>query len=109
MALGEDERRAQSSGEWPGVSCTFLRGLVGGAEWVGGGARPPVGVLLLGFGVRFGSGRVREGGSMRPADREGEDGGGGVGRGFRRGGPGGMLDALWAEFMAGNEGGGMLS
>lgn len=104
LEVGEEVRRAQSRGEWPGVSSTFWRGLRGGAVDDGGGKREVV------VGVRFGRGREREGGSSRPAAvREGEGEGGGIGRVLRRGGPRGSWEVRWAEFMAGKEGGGMLS
>jgi hypothetical protein len=48
--VGEEVRRAQSRGEWPGVRRTFLRGLAGIEVCVGGGARPED------IGFRFGMG-----------------------------------------------------
>ena len=38
-AVGCADSRAQSRGEWPGVSTTAREGFCGGAECVGGGAR----------------------------------------------------------------------
>lgn len=121
MAVGEEERRAQSKGEWPGVRRTFLRGFAGMEVCVGGGARPVDVGLRFGSGpeVRFGAGPGLGGGAMRPEDED-------CSMGFRRGGP--MLEdvggagrelrldgprvppvVLWAEFSAGKEGGGMES
>lgn len=55
--VGDWARRAQSIGEWPGVSFTCLEGLVGTEEWVGGGARVDVPGARLGTGrERFGEG-----------------------------------------------------
>lgn len=55
--VGDWARRAQSIGEWPGVSLTCLEGLVGIEEWVGGGARVEVPGARLGTGrERFGEG-----------------------------------------------------
>lgn len=119
MAVGEEVRRAQSRGEWPGVSKTFLRGFAGMEVCVGGGARPVDVGLRFGKGacVRFGAGLA--GGAMRPEEEDcgmgfkrgglmlNEDGG--VGRAFRRGGPWVPPVVLWAEIMAGKEGGGMES
>lgn len=85
-----------------------MRGLVGMAVCVGGGAREnDTGVLEEG-GLRFGSG-PREGGSMRPGFETGVVVGGGVGRAFRRGGAWGVEEVRWAELRAGKEGGGILS
>lgn len=124
LAVGEEERRAQSRGLWLGVRRTFFRGLDGMALWVGGGARELVAEEV---GERFGSGEGRaDGGGMRDV----------VGVAFRRGGPrarcaefadgkegggialcaefaagkdgGGMFEARCAEFAAGNDGGGIL-
>lgn len=53
--VGDWARRAQSIGEWPGVSLTCFEGLVGIEEWVGGGARVDV------PGARRGTGRERFG------------------------------------------------
>jgi hypothetical protein len=64
MNAGEDVRRAQSKGLWPGVRSTFLRGLVGGAVCVGGGKRPEEGVDD--GGPRFGRGEGRGGGAINP-------------------------------------------
>lgn len=124
---GDEVRRAQSSGEWPGVRRTFLRGFGGGAVWVGGGARPEAdegedededgdGGPRLGRGLvegRDGGGiklaGPRDGGAMIPP-REGAgasvgfDMEGGLGSGFSDGGL-----ARWAELRAGKEGGGRLS
>jgi len=60
---GDEETRAQSRGEWPGVRRTFLRGFVGMAEWVGGGAREEEEF----DGPRLGSGE-RVGGAMSPPE-----------------------------------------
>lgn len=55
--VGDWARRAQSIGEWPGVSFTCLEGLVGIEECVGGGARVEVPGARLGTGrERFGEG-----------------------------------------------------
>jgi hypothetical protein len=55
--VGDWARRAQSIGEWPGVSFTCLEGLVGIEEWVGGGARVDVPGARQGTGKeRFGEG-----------------------------------------------------
>lgn len=55
--VGDWARRAQSIGEWPGVRCTCLEGLVGIEECVGGGARVEVPGARLGTGrERFGEG-----------------------------------------------------
>lgn len=91
--LGEDVRRAQSSGEWPGVKRTFLRGLVGMELCVGGGAREED--MLE--GARFGRGDRMGGGVVRAGEGW---------RAGRRGGPGGPPDARWAELRAGKDGGG---
>lgn len=97
--MGEEDRRAQSRGLWPGVKSTFLRGLVGIEVCVGGGAREKEVVV----GVRFGSWiGERIGGDMRPAVPWGL----GVGRAPRRGGRLAPPEARWAEFGAGKEGGG---
>lgn len=61
FAVGEEERRAQSKGEWPGVRRTFRRGFVGMDVCVGGGAREEE---VLG-GPRLGRGD-RVGGAMSP-------------------------------------------
>lgn len=66
FALGEEARRAQSRGEWPGVRRTFLRGLEGGAECVGGSVRDEELVVVEG-GPRLGRREEREGGAIRPA------------------------------------------
>lgn len=58
LAVGEDERRAQSRGEWPGVRSTARRGLAGGVVCVGGGASPLEGGRRFGRGERE-FGRVR--------------------------------------------------
>lgn len=85
--MGEEERRAQSNGECPGVNWTFLRGFVGTAEWEGGGAREE--------GPRLGSGP--RGGAMREDWEVRETGG-------RRCGAWVPPDALCAELTAGKEG-----
>jgi hypothetical protein len=61
--LGEEVSRAQSRGEWPGVSKTFLRGLVGMEVCVGGRASEEE----LFDGERFGRGERMGGGAIRPA------------------------------------------
>ena len=95
--MGEEDRRAQSRGLWPGVKSTFLRGLVGIEVCVGGGAREKEVVV----GVRFGSWiGERIGGDMRPAVPWGL----GVGRAPRRGGRLAPPEARWAEFGAGKRG-----
>lgn len=48
--------RAQSRGEWPGVSRTLRLGFDGFDEWVGGGARPPPRSEDDGAGPRLGVG-----------------------------------------------------
>lgn len=90
-------RRAQSRGEWLGVSWTFRRGLVGMEVWVGGSAREFVGGVRFGAGERFGRGEGRGGGAMR------------VEGALRRGGPRMPPVARWAELRAGKEGAGRLS
>ena len=85
--MGEEVRRAQSRGEWPGVRRTFLRGLRGMVECVGGGASE---LVLCEDGLRFGRGRRCEGGAMRPG-------------GWRWGGARAPLDARWAELRAGKQ------
>lgn len=91
----EDERRAQSSGEWPGVRRTLRLGLLGIEECVGGGAREKEDEEKEGgAGRRFGRGERDGGGDIR------ED----AGTGLRRGGARAPPDARWAEFIAGNEG-----
>lgn len=93
--MGEEERRAQSRGEWPGVRRTFFRGFVGMAECVGGGAREKELVV----GVRLGSWTgERGGGAIRP---EGLD----VGRGDSRGGAPAPPVVLCAELEGGKMGG----
>ena len=87
---GEEERRAQSRGEWPGVNKTFLRGFAGMVVCVGGGARP------LDEGLRLGKGVVRDGGGIKEDAWEGG--------GLRLGGPRTPPEARWAEFAAGKEG-----
>ena len=63
FAEGDTASRAQSSGLWPGVSWTFLRGFEGMALCVGGGAREKEAVV----GVRLGSWMgERSGGDVRP-------------------------------------------
>jgi hypothetical protein len=89
----EEERRAQSSGEWPGVRRTLRLGLLGIEECVGGGAREKEDEEE-GAGRRFGRGERDGGGGIR------ED----AGTGLRRGGARVPPDARWAEFIAGNEG-----
>jgi hypothetical protein len=74
-----------------------LRGLVGGAECVGGGARPAL--MEDAGGPRLGRGEGREGGGIRPVLMDGVVG-------ARRGGRG---LARCAELRAGKEGGGRLS
>lgn len=99
MAEGEEVRRAQSKGEWPGVRRTFFRGLVGIAECVGGGANENEDFV----GVRLGSWiGERMGGDIRPAVPWGLS----VGRAPSRGGAPVPPEALCAEFRAGKEGGG---
>lgn len=90
-APGDEDRWAQSSGEWPGVSRTLRRGLVGMEEWVGGGAREEA---VDGAGRRLGRGE-RKGGGMR-LDGTVE----------RRGGPRTPPDARWAELGPGKDGAG---
>jgi hypothetical protein len=91
LAVGEEDMRAQSRGEWPGVRRTFFRGFVGMEVCVGGGAREKV----LAVGVRFGSCTgERERGDIRPW--------GFVGRAERRGGAPVPPWALCAELAAGN-------
>ena len=77
---GEDVRRAQSSGECPGVRRTLRRGLVGMELWVGGGTRDE---KPLDGGPRFGRGE-RIGGDMSPPPAVIE---GVAWTGFDRGGP----------------------
>ena len=97
MALEEDEeRRAQSRGEWPGVRSTLRLGLLGMDVCVGGGARENEEEEEEGWGRRLGSGE-REGGGIRV------DAGT---TGLRRGGARAPPDARWAELRAGNEGAG---
>lgn len=99
MALGEEVSRAQSSGEWPGVSCTFLRGLVGIALWVGGGASENVdGEELLAPGPRLGRG-PRGPDDACPMLRNA----GWACTVACRGGPS-PPEARWAELSAGNAG-----
>jgi hypothetical protein len=100
LAVGEDVRRAQSRGEWPGVRRTLRFGFVGGAEWVGGRARDEDEF----GGPRFGRG-PRDGGAMRPP-RAGGAIRPAAGVGWSLGVPRGA-SARCAEFMAGNWGGGM--
>jgi hypothetical protein len=98
LAVGDEERRAQSSGLCPGVRRTFLRGLVGMELCVGGGAREKEEAV----GVRFGSWMgERIGGGIRPAVPCGfpPDAGG-------RGGAPVPPEARCAEFKAGKGGGG---
>jgi hypothetical protein len=96
LAVGDEERRAQSRGLWPGVRRTFFRGLVGMELCVGGGAREKDEFV----GVRFGSWMgERIGGGIRPAVPWGLAAG-------RRGGAPAPPEARCAEFKAGNEGGG---
>lgn len=64
LAVGEEERRAQSRGEWPGVRRTLRRGLMGMEVCVGGGRREPEEGCEEG-GPRFGTGH-RVGGAMSP-------------------------------------------
>jgi len=94
FADGDEERRAQSSGLWPGVSSTFLRGLEGTEVCVGGGAREKVAFV----GVRLGSWiGERMGGDIRPwVLGAGRRGGAFVPR---------EEEARCAEFGAGKEGG----
>lgn len=70
---GDEERRAQSRGEWPGERITAREGLVGMALWEGGGARVEEPGCRGCWGVR----------------REGRGDGRGLaeGRGARDGGP----------------------
>lgn len=129
-------RFAQSSGEWPGERRILPRAL--GVLTVAVGMRPPAeeGGPLFGTGPRFGRGPVvgtrrdgvwvgrarrlealSEGGGM--SDEEAGLAGGAMDAGFGGGAidmAGGAMDmdgdgadALWAEFSAGNEGGGRLS
>lgn len=104
--MGELDSFAQSRGEWPGVSRTFLRGLAGMEVCVGGGAREDDAVA----GVRFGIGRGPRlgGGGIMPCDCTGCVN---AGTGFSRGGarPPEPVEALWAEFAAGKEGAGRVS
>ncbi len=98
MAVGEEERRAQSRGEWPGVRRTFLRGFAGTAECVGGGAREKDALV----GVRLGSWTgERRGGVMRPPLLEDLA----VGRGESRGGVPVPPVVLCAELRDGKRGG----
>lgn len=96
MASGELERSAQSRGEWPGCSTTFLLGFAGIELCVGGRARvEDIEGPRLGRGERVGVGRSngeRSGGCL-------------AGIGFNFGGPR-ASDARCAEFSAGKEGGG---
>lgn len=87
--MGEDERCAQSSGEWPGVRRTFRRGFVGMELCVGGGAREEEGGPRLGRGERRGGGIRLEGEGWMA---------------FNRGGPRTPPEARWAELRAGKEG-----
>jgi len=96
LAFGEEVRRAQSRGEWPGVRSTFSRGLVGIELCVGGRAREE---LDFEVGERFGRGE-RRGGDMRLSE------GWRVGTGFNLGGPRLPPEARCAEFAAGKEGAG---
>jgi len=88
LTEGEDVRRAQSSGECPGVRRTLRRGLAGMLVCVGGGARDEVD-----GGPRLGRGE-RIGGAMRPGE---------AGVGSRRGGPWIPPDTRWAEFAPAKE------
>ena len=91
MAVGEEDTRAQSRGEWPGVKRTFFLGFVGMELCVGGGAREKE----FAVGVRLGSCTgERRGGAMRPADL--------VGMAERRGGAPVPPAARCAELRAGN-------
>ena len=75
MADWEEERCAQSNGEWPGDRRTFRRGLAGTELCVGGGDRDED----EDGGPRFGKGRVeRMGGGINapPATEEGSGLGG---------------------------------
>jgi hypothetical protein len=120
-------RFAQSSGEWPGDRSTLPRGF----GVLTTGARPPpnVGGPRFGTGPRFGSGPVVgtridcvDVGSARRFEgfirgggiSEGGFGGGAMPTGFEGGAMppsvgGAGAEALWAEFMAGKEGGGRWS
>ena len=96
LTLGEEERCAQSSGEWPGVRRTFRRGLVGMELCVGGGAREDE--REGASGPRLGRGE-RMGGGINPAPLE--DMGWTA---FSRGGPRTPPEALCTELRDGKEG-----
>lgn len=118
LAAGEEDRRAQSKGECPGSSSTFLRDFDAGAFGVGGGPSELE-------GPRFGNGEGRTGGGIneeavgvnRAGPRAGPDArcaefaAGKTGKGTmlsdmaKREGP----EARCAELTAGKDGGGMLS
>ena len=95
FAVGDAASRAQSSGEWPGVSSTFFRGFVGTALCVGGGASEKPDTP---GGPRLGSG-PRAGGGISPALRSG-----GWARGSADRGAESPPEARCAEFSAGKEG-----
>lgn len=92
------EMRAQSRGEWPGVRSTLRLGLLGLAECVGGGARPPnddEGGPRFGTGPRARCGEFIAGNcesvGIRPTGGFAVD----VGGGSRPGGGGGGIMEGW--------------
>lgn len=97
FAVGLEVRVAQSNGEWPGVSSTFLRGFAGMDVCLGGGARPEEG------GPRFGIDAWRVEMLLDPSmeRRGGWRCGAGLGRGGMRPGP---APARCTELIAGKDG-----